>query len=187
LKYLFLFILFIFSLDSEAKLFAQWSVNYDTSSESEREIESTRIRNLLFFGGAITRKGNLFLGQSVHSWSTEEVNVEGAEAEEVGVLELGPRFILFFSEAKTFYVHVAYHPYAKGTRVLNGVETEIDGTSTLYGIGLQLKASRRVYWGFSINMHNYSIAEETTEAGATTEVTDSYSYIFPSIEFSWRF
>ncbi len=102
------------------------------------------------------------------------------------MLELGPRLIFFFHEEKTFYVSANYNFYAKGTRMLNGVDQVVDGTSIFLNAGYDFKISRSISVGVALNYHSLTLTK--AEVGSTsTTISNSYVSIYPTLEISFRF
>ena len=104
----------------------------------------------------------------------------------LSITELGPRFIYFWGEDRIFYNSVTWNPYAKGTRTISGNKEEISGYSYLINAGFAYKITKIFRGGFAINYHALNISEKTI--GTTkTKLTQKYTTIYPSIEFSYLF
>jgi hypothetical protein len=174
-------------LKSNAGFYFQHSLSYLAESEDAESLEYTTMRNITLLGANFGKSGNWVIGQSIMSWSRETTNAAMTGESSISLLELGPRVQYFFNDGKNFYVSGVYNFYAKGDRQVNGAaEEEIEGTSFLISSGIQLKVSKKFYFGLSYNYHTLSISK-TASGSTTSDVSQSYTYTFPSLEFSFRF
>lgn len=181
-----IFLFLLYSSGALAGFFFQNSTNYSTDSDNSTDKFSyNTTKNITFLGGEIGKKKQSIIGQNIGSMGRTDSTL-GATATTISTLEVGPRYQYFFDELKTFYFSVAYNIYVKGTRQLAGVSEEIRGSSYHIASGYHFKISRSFYLGFSMNY--YSLALTSKTVGSTeTKISDSYSSIFPAIEFSLRF
>jgi hypothetical protein len=185
--FLAILLLFIFSFKSFGGFYFQHSFNYAVEEENAEALEYNTMRNYALLGATFGKKGNWIIGQSIYSWSRATKNSAMTGESSVEMLELGPRVLYFINDGKNFYLSGTYNFYAKGTRTIDGgVSSDIEGTSYIASIGLQLKASKRFYIGFSYNYHSLNITETSSNSVAST-VSQTYTYTFPAVEFSLRF
>lgn len=187
LKQLFIASLLLFSNQSFGGFFFQHSFNYEVEEEDAEALEYNTMRNYALLGATFGKKGNWIIGQSIYSWSRATKNSAMAGESSIKMLELGPRVLYFINDGKNFYISGTYNFYANGTRKINGgASSDIEGTSYILSMGLQLKASKRFYIGFSYSYHALNITETSSNSVASS-VSQAYSYSFPAIEFSLRF
>ncbi len=184
-----LFILFlILSPNLRAGFYLQHSFGHNTTtnSDSGENVENSNMRNSFILGAMFGKSGQWVIGQGIthSSSSTEATSLAGAE--DNSFLELGPRVIFFFNQAKNFYISATYNFYAKGSRTKQGATEDIDGSSLMGAIGVQMKATKMIYFGISMNYHSISISESTV-GNTKSEVSHSYSSLYPAIELSIRF
>lgn len=182
-----LFILSLFySIPALAGFYFQNSTDYSTDSDSSSDkLAFSATKNITFIGGEIGKKKQTIIGQNIGSMSRSD-SIGGAQATSISTLEAGPRLQYFFDEEKTFYLSGAYNIYVKGTRQLAGVSEEIRGSSYHMAAGYHLKISRSFYLGFSMNYYSLALTSKTVST-TETKISDSYTSIFPALEFSLRF
>jgi hypothetical protein len=101
-------------------------------------------------------------------------------------LELGPRIVFFLNQGKNFLLSAGWNPYVKGTRNVSGTSADIAGTSYLVSLGFQVKITKKLFLGGSVNYHAIAITTETVDNTEST-VTNSYTSLMPMIELSVRF
>ncbi|OUR95416.1 hypothetical protein A9Q84_16415 [Halobacteriovorax marinus] len=181
------FLTFILVQDTFAGFYFQHSFNYESETEGAESLEYTAMRNYTLLGASFGKKENWVIGQSIYSWSRGTKNSAMTGESAISMLELGPRVQYFFNSGRNFYMSGTYNFYAKGTREINGgTSANIEGTSYILSAGLQLKVKRLFYIGFSYNYHVLNITETSSNSVVST-VSETYTYIFPAIEFSLRF
>lgn len=184
LAYLLIFLLIPCSL--HASLYIQHSLFYHTHDDDAENFNYSRMNNYLFIGASIDKKKKFYLGQSVHIWSKEHQADSSSQTSEISITELGPRFIWFLNDAKTWRIGGAWHPYAKGDRTIDGENQEVSGSSYMGSIAYHFKLSKRFYMGGSINYHAYTVDSKVVE-NTEEDVSESYTAIMPMLEFSIRF
>lgn len=178
--------IFIALPSAQAGFWLQPSINYHTDTDDNTNFEYAAAHYSFVLGATFGKKANWVVGQSVVSWSRSEGNTTTDPANEMSMLELGPRIMYFFGKDRNFYVSGTYNFYAKGTRNVAGAEADIDGSSIMASFGLQMKGNKRFYLGFSLNYHATSISKSTVD-NTSEDVSNSYSRIYPAIDFSLRF
>jgi hypothetical protein len=186
-KKLLILLLLLFSVSSYAGLIIQPVLGYHTDTDDVNASDftySTTILNLLI-GGTFGRGEKWVVGQNIIS-STRTSSDGSGNDDEISLLELGPRVQYYFTGLKTAYIAFTYNLYANGERTLAGVSQEVEGSSMVFSIGYQLKMSRSTYIGFSLNYHSISL-EKQTVAETTTDISQSYTLLYPAIEMSFRF
>jgi hypothetical protein len=171
---------------AEAGFWLQPSIHYATDTDDNTNYENAASHYSFVLGATFGKKANWVVGQSVVSWARTEGSDTTDPANEISMLELGPRIMYLFGKDRNFYISGTYNFYAKGTRTIAGDEAEIDGSSILGSFGVQMKGSKKFYLGFSINYHATSISKSTVD-NTSEDVTNSYSRIYPAIDLSFRF
>lgn len=161
------------------------SGNYHSDEDDVTTFSYSKMDYRGYLAANLDSKGQLFFGQNISQFGREFK--DGATTGKYSVLELGPRFQYYFSGDQSFYMAAAWNPYVKGSRTVSSTEVDISGSSYFINFGWQLKISRNFALGASINYHTISITKETDTDNVETEVTDSYTQIYPMIELSIRF
>lgn len=176
------------SLPVFANLYLQHSLLYFTHSDDVSDLEYNRMGNLFFLGASLDSNGNYILGQSIHLWTKSHTQELGGEAYDFDLMEVGPRFFWFWDDEKTIYLSAAYHFYARGTRKLAAAETEkISGKAMIFTFGHQMRIGQNFFFGASLNYYSLALAEATDTANTTTELTETFTSIYPVIELGLRF
>lgn len=183
----FILILFLIcSFASHAKLYIQTSAGYHTDEDDVNDFTYSTTMLNFFIGGSFGKGEKWVVGQNFVQSARTEYDTSESQENELSLLELGPRIQYFFTVMKTAYVAVVYNLYANGTRTLSGNEQDVEGTSTIFSFGYQLKMSRSSYLGFSINYHSISLSKQT-ESNTATDISQSYTLMYPAIDLSFRF
>ncbi len=173
--------------DATASIYSQYSLGYDSEKASLSSSNSSysRMQNILFFGANVDTKKKLIFGWNFYLWSRSQVSGTAGTTDKVALTELGPRITYFFNDERNFYLSTAIHPYVKGT-VTGTTSEKVSGSGYFASVGYQLKCSRSIYFGASLNYQSTSLDKSTV---GTTESTVSYKYtfIYPLIEISMRF
>lgn len=182
----FALILFLFiSLPSRASFLVDLSFNYHDDTDDVTTFAYSRFDYRGFLGASLDNKEKFFFGQNISQFG-REFQDNGATGN-YSVLELGPRFQYYIDSSQNFYISAAWNPYVQGERKVSGVTVDISGSSYFAAFGWQLKLSRSLFLGASINYHSISITKETDTDNVETEVTNAYTTIYPMIEISFRF
>ncbi len=174
---------FVFLSNANASFISSWQAGYSSHSENKTNLAFNDMTNHFFLGAGIGSKEQLFFGQNISS-VTEEYKTPNST--KISTLDLGPRINWYFNDEKTILVHLAWNPYAKGTRVSSGASSDISGWSYLVGFGYELKITKNFYMGGSINYRNLSVTKSELNNVSTTEST-SYTSITPMLNLSFRF
>lgn len=175
----------LLSPNTHAGFLVDLSANYHSDEDDVETFSYSKMDYRGFLAANLDSKGKLYFGQNISQFGREYKN--GATTGKYSVLELGPRFQYYFSGDRSFYMAAAWNPYVKGSRTVSSEETDISGSSYFINFGWQLKISRSFALGASINYHSISITKETDSDNVETDVTNSYSQIYPMIEISLRF
>jgi hypothetical protein len=186
MKRLLTFIALIFATPIYAGFYIQHALTYLSHQESIDSDAKTMsgLSNIALIGARFGKNEQWVIGQSIHHWSLS--NKDDPSDRSASILELGPRLQLFLNRDLNFYVSLAYHLFAKGSRTVDGENQDVSGSSILGSIGYQLRLSRSTYLGFSVNYHNFSLSEVTVD-NQKEDSSDSVTRLFPSIELSLRF
>jgi hypothetical protein len=184
----FALLLVVVTHSAHAGFYFQHSFNYqtDTDSDSSENSKYAAMRNSFVLGAKFGSDGKWVIGQSIIMSSKSIGATSLSSDEEISLLELGPRVIFFFNDSRNFYISGVYNFYAKGDRKRSGASEDVDGTSYLGSIGVQMKGTKKFYFGVSLNYHAVSISESSVN-NTQSDVSHSYTSIYPAIEFSLRF
>lgn len=175
----------LYSSGVQAGFLIDLSTNYHSDEDNVTTFKYSKLDYRGYLAANVDSKGQLYFGQNISQFGREFT--EGSTTGKYSVLELGPRFQYYFSGDRAFYISAAWNPYVKGSRTISNEETDISGSSYYINLGWQLKISRVIALGASINYHTISITKETDTDNVETEVTNSYTQIYPMIELSIRF
>jgi hypothetical protein len=184
-RHLIFTLLFFASAASRAAFLIDVSTNYHSDEDDVTTFTYSRFDYRGFLAASLDSKQKFYFGQNVSQFGRDFKN--GSTTGKYSVLELGPRFQYYFSGERTFYMSAAWNPYVKGSRTVGTTEEDISGSSYFINLGWQLKIGRSFSLGASINYHAISITKETDTNNVETDVTDSYTTIYPMLEFSFRF
>lgn len=182
---LFISITFAIINKAEAGFIVDASFNYHSDEDDVTTFSYSKLDYRGFLGANLDSKGTFYFGQNISQFGRSFSN--NGEEGEYSVLELGPRFQLYFGPDGPFYLGFAWNPYVNGTRQVSGTEVDISGSSYFVNLGFQVKLSRAFKIGASLNYHSISITKETDSDNVETEVTNAYTNIYPMIELSLRF
>ncbi|MBF0206594.1 MAG: hypothetical protein HQK53_06865 [Oligoflexia bacterium] len=194
---LFCLILFIITLvanltvnfEAHAGIYYQHSFNIDHTNDNAENFSFDTMKNFMCLGATVGQDQNIVIAHSAIFWSKNNKSSADATGSKFSLLEMGPRFIYYFNEAKTVAATVAYHPYVRGTRTLSsaGATAEkISGNSYFGGFSYQLRMSKVFYIGAALIYHVVNITESNVGETNTT-VSNTYTSYFPVLEFSIRF
>ena len=175
-------ILFSSPLSAESEFWFQQGYQFNQSSDVDNQ---SLIFTDTFIGISI---GHYFVfGQNIiYSTRTNTKESTDYNKGDYSILELGPRFMLFFNEERNLSLSINYNPYCKGVRKKTGsVKQDVDGSSININLGLQLSFTEKIYLGASLNYHKIMLTTGKV-SGTETSIGDDYSYFFPAIEFSFR-
>jgi hypothetical protein len=188
LKLLVLVLIFACSLSEKinaAGLIIDMNVNYQTDSDNVQTYSYGTTIAQGFLGAAISKSGQLFFGQNICSFARTYTTSGVSYAYQT--LELGPRFSFYLDAAKTWVITAIWNPYAQGTRTDNSVVDDIKGSSMEFGLGYQVKVSKKVSLGVMVNYHTLNITKVVSAAKAETTVSSSYTSLYPMVSLSLRF
>ncbi len=171
-----------------AKFYIQHSVGYESYSEDLENTKFGFVNNYLFVGSSIGGAQKFYFGQSLYMHSFT-FHADATNTGTLSITEIGPRFIYFLNDRMTWNFSFAWHPYAKGKRVLTTTtdSTDTTGSSMVATLAYQLPVSKTFYLGASLNYYAYTVIKDTTAAGAASEVTEKYTHIVPMFDLSFRF
>lgn len=173
-------------MGANAAFLIDLSTNYHSDEDDVSTFSYSRFDYRGFLAAGLDSKEQLFFGQNISQFGRDFKN--DSVTGKYSVLELGPRFQYYFTGERSFYMALAWNPYVQGSRTVGTTENDISGTSYFINFGWQLKISRSLSLGASINYHSISITKETdSTTNVETEVTNSYTTIYPMIEISLRF
>ena len=183
-----LFMTLVLSFHSQAGLILQYSGGYNTSTDDADESEYSSMKNQIFLGATFLKSHMMALGWN-YMMTSRTLQGEGTDtASELSVTEMGPRLFFFLNSSKTFILSANWNPFVSGDRTLTtvGSTEDVSGSSLHAALSVQAKIGNSFFVGGGINYHSISITKSTV-GGTETEVSHSYSDIYPSIEFSYRF
>ncbi len=182
----FLLLILIIIPQANAAFIIQHSFFYNSDEDDVEDFTYSRMNNLLFMGASLNRNQTFFLGQSVHLISKSHQASSSSEESSLSLTELGPRLIYFLDIERTWSFSLTYNPYARGNRTIDGTEEDISGSSIIGGFGYQLKLTKTLRLGASLNYYMMSVSSKTV-SNTKTEVSESYSTIIPMIDFALQF
>jgi hypothetical protein len=187
MRFIFIILLTLITTQAKAQFFFQNTTNYQTDSDtSTQKLTYENTKNITFLGAHFGKSRQQVIGQNVIYWTRNAKENFSGKQSSMNMLELGPRLQWFMNEGRNAYIAAAYNIYAKGTRVIDGTSEEVSGSSYLLAMGIQLKIEKSFFVGVSFNYHSLALDKKTI--GTTeTKISDSYTNIFPALEFSLRF
>lgn len=141
----------------------------------------------LYVAASFNQSNRVYFGQNVMMVNREMKSTGGGQADTISLMELGPKLLIFFNESNTFGIALGWNPYAKGSRTRSGATEDVSGSSMVGAIVIQAKITKKFYVGASLNYHSVTIAEATDTDNTTTEVSHSYTTIYPMFDLSFRF
>jgi hypothetical protein len=187
-RLLFITLFFILTVNHQtqaAGLIIDLNVNYQTDEDNVQTYSYGTTIAQGFLGATISKSGQLFFGQNICSFS--RTYTSAGISYTFSTLELGPRISYYFDVTKKWLFSAIWNPYAQGTRTDNSVADEIKGSSMEFGLGYQVKLSKKVSLGVMINYHALSITKVVSAAKAESTVSSSYTSIYPMLSLSMRF
>lgn len=164
----------------------QESLLYHSWSDDVDDFSYNRLNNWLFFGAGLNKNNTFFLGYSYYQWSKEHIKSDGADPSKMSITEFGVQLTWFLGDKANWKISGTYSPYVRGTRTLATVDQEIDGKSYIGSFGYQFPIGKTFFIGGSFNYYNLNVSSYTVDDDAT-EVSETYTDIFPMLEFSMRF
>lgn len=182
-------IILLFSVFLTFSSFASFMIelgsNFTTDEDNVSQFKFDKMDNRAFLGASLDSKNAFYFGQSVIMYS-REASLSGTKAD-ISTTEIGPRFMFFFDDASQIHLSAAWHPYAKGSKTVSGTKYDVSGSSYMATFGYQLKLTRAFYLGASINYHSLSISKQTDPSNNETDVSHTYTTLYPFIDLSIRF
>jgi len=186
MKFFLLIILLFLTFSAPAAMYTHYSFFYYSDSDTDQKFKYNSMRNSLMIGAELSKDSNFVIGWNGLMWTRDYKASSSATKVPVSMTELGPRIIYFWGDERIFYNSVIWNPYAKGTRTISGAKEEISGYSYLASAGFAYKITKIFRGGFALNYHGLQISQKTIGT-TTTKLTQSYTTIYPSVEFSYLF
>ena len=183
MKIISILFIILFSSNVWARFEIQSATGYESNNDGKTSSSFSDLTNHLFLGASLDSKEKVIIGQNLSYLSN---TYKTATTNKITTMELGPRLNYYLNEEQNFFLTLAWNPYAKGTRVVNGASEDISGWSYLAGIGAVLKMNKTFYLGASLNYHSLSVTKSIVGTTATT-TTNSYSSLMPMINLTLRF
>ena len=184
LRLLFLFLLL--SSNAFAGLFIQHAFFYNTSEDDADGATYSTMRNSLLFGATFTKSHRVALGWDYYTWNREIQGSSAANAVDLSLTEMGPRIFALFGPKRNIVLSVSWRPFAEGERTdVNGDSQDIEGSGMGYSLAYQFQLSTMSYLGVSLNYQTVSI-NQSIENSTETEVSESYTDLYPALEWSLR-
>lgn len=176
----------IFTVRTFAAFQVDMGFNYFSDEDDVTTFSYSKLDYRGFFGASLDSKEKIVFGINFSQFGRDFQN--SGVTGKYSVMEIGPKFQFYFTGEKATFLSLAWNPYALGSKTVASTETDISGSSYTASLGYQLKISRSFCIGASLNYHAISISKETnTTTNVETEVTNSYTAIYPMIELSLRF
>lgn len=184
---LFLFIIIV-STQVYAGAFINYSLNYhsETDGGDTEEFSLSRLNNSLFLGASMDSGQKYIIGTNFISWNKTQSKGDGDTEKEISLIELGPKFLMYFSQARAFFVSLTYNFYSRGTGTVNGDSAEFNGSGLMGAFGYHMKVSKRFAMGASLNYHSTTITSSVVD-NTESDVSDTYVSIYPMIEMVLRY
>lgn len=174
----------LISLPARASFLLQYGLNYSSQSDSSKtgKGESSRTFHKGFIAASVNGARTLFFGYNINSWSSGLK--QGTNKDDTySMLEMGPRLQWFLNDNYNLYFSVEWNPYAKGSRNKAGINHDITGSSTGFGVGYRFRLSRLIGFGASLQYHSLSLSEEKTGT-STKSVSDGINNMMPMLELT---
>jgi hypothetical protein len=177
-------LLFLIASSAHAAFMFDTMTGFSTTSDSKTQTDTSDITNHIFLGASIGQKQKTFIGQNVTFFNHQ---LKQTTTDKISTMELGPRLTYFFTEENVFYVSLAWNPYAKGSRSINGATEDISGFSFLASLGAEVKINKNFHIGGSLNYHTLKISKAISSSNVATTVSDTYASMMPMLNLSFRF
>jgi hypothetical protein len=184
MKKLLLSLLAIYASTAHAGFMIETMSGFNSSSDSNTSTTITDSSNHIFVAASLGQKARLYIGQNISLISQQ---IKTTNTNKISTTELGPRMTYFFSDDNMFYFTAAWNPYAKGTRTVSSVSSDISGWSYLAGLGAELKVNRAFKIGGSLNYHALNVTKSIDSSNVATEVSHSYTSLMPMINLCLSF
>lgn len=186
-KYFLLFI-FLIPISSHAAFFMQYSLNYesDTDSGDAQEFTYSKMNNTIYLASTLDEGKKFSIGQSFTSWTKTQSKGSGDTETSLTLLEFGPKLFFYFTKERSWFTSITYNFYVSGSGKISGSEVELSGTSILGSIGYHYKINKVLALGASLNYHQTTITDQISNS-TTTTVSNVYTSIYPMIEFAIRY
>lgn len=182
-----LILFLVFSPAVQAKLAFELSNNYTSDEDDASNFSFSKLDSRVFLGASLDKQHKIFFGQSLMMTSRSLKPSGRGEEDTVSVTELGPRFSYYSGEGKGGALFsLAWNPYAKGDRKVAGVQEDISGWSYFLSVGYLIKLSKNVFLGATYNYHVLNVTKSTDTANLETELSQTYTTIYPMLEVSFR-
>lgn len=183
MKYFLIIPLFLIN-NANAAFYINTMSGYSTSTDSKTASSASNTSNHLFIGSGLGIKQHVFIGQNI-TISSQEIKL--ATTNKLSITELGPKLIWYFDDDNVFFTSLIWNPYAKGSRIIDGVSEDISGTSYLIALGAELKINNNFHMGGSFNYKSLVISKSINASNVASVVSNTYASINPMINLSFRF
>lgn len=172
--------------DAATSLALTYNLNYDsTKDKSVNEPNTTsRTYHKIFLGASVNDNKSFFLGLNTNKWSNSIKQGNGHTEDTYSLTEFGPKILWFVSESRNWYFSADYNPVAKGTRTIQGVDSDLKGSSYGFSLGYRFKIAHRIGIGASITQVTTKFKKESV-GGSENSINDSISFLMPMIELSY--
>ena len=148
----------------------------------------TIANNRMFFDAALSikldKKGQYSLGWS---YGLITYNLETSQNTEASNTDTGPRFSWFMNKDQTWSLGFTYNLFANSTFTNAGTEVSLRGKSYKIDIGYTGPITAKLYLGIRLNYYSASYGEQFDASDTFSEVSNSKSFIYPSLAASYRF
>lgn len=180
---LFLFIPGLALAGGNSNLLMKIGGNYRSYTDSENSGEFSGLKLQGMIGATFTKKHKLSVGWTVINWSTS-VKVDDANAAEIGLMEMGPTFLWFFTEFQQAHLALTWLPYVKGTRTMSADSTEDEVTGSAIHASLTFMGRLGKTWrfGLSLNYHSTTLKKAVDDSDTESDISHKFTDIYPAIE-----
>ena len=183
-----LILLLLISPSSYAGFYMKYNLHYDTDTDSDdaEKYQRSKMVNGLVLGASFGRRKKLIVGQSFSSWTKQQQKGSQDNKSTFNFLELGPKFLYYLNNHRTWFVSFVYNFYVKGTSTVNNRKESLSGSSIVGSFGYHHPVSESVALGISLNYHDTTITE-SVENSLSRELSEKYTSLYPAFDLVVHF
>ena len=186
MKIILIFLFFLTPLVSHSAWTVRYSLFYYSWEDDVDNYTASRMNNSLFIGASFDKDQQIFLGPSYQIWSKAHKPNASSTESDLSLTEFGARLVYFFDRAWRWKFSATYNFASSGDRTVSGASQEVDGSGYQLSLGYSLPVNRNFYVGASLNYHSVGI-ESSTVNNTKSNVTQTYTTLYPMLEFALRF
>jgi hypothetical protein len=144
------------------------------------------MNNTIYLGASMDSGLKYIIGTNFSSWNKTQSKGDGDTEKEISLIELGPKLLVYFNQARSFFASLTYNFYSRGTGTVNGSSAEFNGSGLMGALGYHMKVSKRFAMGASLNYHSTTITSSVVDS-TESDVSDTYVSIYPMLEMVLRY